>query len=403
MCGIMLKHHGHNVKILEKEKLINRGDYDAGIKIGPDVDAFLTKHCRLSNDFTITCKAPVKFNIEGKAKPEHKQTMRSTSWGLFISILRANFDGVTSKAFPIAPAPEQGQGTVVFRNGAKVLDVKDLGNNLKVQFEDVQTRAIQAISADLVIVADGSTSLLRQILLLNVQRQYAGYVAWRGTVKEDDVDKEASAKYSGKFAFHLMDRSYLLHYTVPTDEGILDPGKRLHNWIWYQYVEEGSQEMETIFTDVNGTEHQSTLPRGLLDSKVWEKQKALASSKMPQELTRLISSTSSPFVSKIYDVASPKAVFFGGKLFLVGDALTTIRANAGMSTSHAAFNCNKLEQVIKGKLSPKGWEKAVLRFGAAQQRFGMMVASFGLDSKLVAAWNAIWWLLLLLGQRIGLM
>lgn len=161
--------------------------------------------------------------------------------------------------------------------------------------------------------------------------------------------------------------------------------------------------MESIFTDVHGKRHQGTVPHGLLSPRIWEQQKDLAARTMPEELAKIVSSSSKPFVSKIYDVASPKAVFFGGKLFLVGDALTTIRPNAGLSTTHAAFNCNMLEKVVEGKLSPTKWEKAVLRFGAAQQRFGIVIASYGLDSKVVAIWNAIRWLLLLLGQKIGIL
>ncbi|KAF2106038.1 hypothetical protein BDV96DRAFT_607696 [Lophiotrema nucula] len=402
MCGIMLKHHGYNVTIFEKEPSKSREGYNAGIKIGPDVQDFLKKHSRVPRDFTITCKAPVKFNIDGKAKPEHKQTMTSTSWGLLVSILRADFDGLTSKAVPIAPKAEERDGNAVFRNGAKVTDVRDFGNSVQVDVEDATSHNIQTVSGDLVIVADGSTSTLRKILLPDVKRQYAGYVSWRGTVQEAAVDKQASQTYAEKFAFHLMDRNYILHYTIPTDDGNVDPGKRLHNWIWYQPLAEKSEGMNAIFTDMNGIRHHGTVPRGLLEPKVWEQQKSLASATMPTDLAQILHSTSAPFVCTIYDLLSPRSVFFGGKVLLVGDALTTIRPNAGMSTTHAAYNCNELEKMIEGKQTPYQWEKAVLSFGAAQQRFAMVIASFGLDSKLVMVWYTIRWLLLLLGQKLGL-
>lgn len=191
-------------------------------------------------------------------------------------------------------------------------------------------------------------------------------------------------------------------YTIPTEEGSLEPGRRLHNWIWYQWMTEGTDEENDIFTDINGTKHVGTVPRGMIRPEVWEKQKSLASSTMPAELAHILQRTPKPMVTKIYDLASSKAVFFGGKLFLVGDAQYTIRPNAGQSTTHAAYDCNMLEQVIQKKLSPSQWEKAVLRYAAAQQRFGMAISAFGLDSKLIAIWNAIRWLLLLLGQKLRL-
>ncbi|KAF2011504.1 hypothetical protein BU24DRAFT_466204 [Aaosphaeria arxii CBS 175.79] len=254
-------------------------------------------------------------------------------------------DGITSKAVPVAPNPEEGDGTVVFRTVAKVTDVHESGNSVQVDFEDSASHTIQTITGDLVIVADGSTSSIKKILLPGATRHFAGYISWRGAVPE-----HASKKYAEKFVFQLMNRNYLLHYTIPTDEGNLDPGKRLHNWIWYQRVNE--QELNSIFTDINGPQHQGTVARGLLDPKIWEKQKAVASKTMPEELSQILHSTSSPFVSKIYDASLTKAVFFGEKLFLIGDALTTIRPNAGMSTTYAAYAVNELEKVVEGNQTP---------------------------------------------------
>jgi 2-polyprenyl-6-methoxyphenol hydroxylase-like FAD-dependent oxidoreductase len=211
MCGIMLKNHGHGVTILEKAISDDRHGYDTGIKIGPDVLDFLSKHCHASREFTITCKAPIKFNIEGKPKPEHSQSMTSTNWSLFVSLLRANFDGITSKAVPTAPESDQGNSVVAYRHGAKVVDIEEVGSSLQVHFEDAINGGTHSMTSDLVIVADGSTSLLRKMLLPNVERKYAGYVSWRGTVQEEAVlDKETSRKYAGKFVFHRMYRNYIL-------------------------------------------------------------------------------------------------------------------------------------------------------------------------------------------------
>jgi 2-polyprenyl-6-methoxyphenol hydroxylase-like FAD-dependent oxidoreductase len=210
MNGIMLKHHGYNVTILE-QNTDSRGGYDAGISIGQDVTSFMSKHDRVQREFALTCTPPVKFSLEGRPQPEHKQTMVMTCWALFSAILRANFDGATNNAVPVAPESEDGDGRVEYRSGVRVVGLKDLGDKVEVQYEDVHNKGIAAISAGLVVVADGSNSSMRKLLMPDVQRKYAGYMCWRGTVPEICIEEKGfNEKYSGKAAFHFMQRSYLL-------------------------------------------------------------------------------------------------------------------------------------------------------------------------------------------------
>jgi 2-polyprenyl-6-methoxyphenol hydroxylase-like FAD-dependent oxidoreductase len=49
------------------------------------------------------------------------------------------------------------------------------------------------IEANIVIGADGASSTVRRLLLPEVDRTYAGYVAWRGTVKESLLPEETRA------------------------------------------------------------------------------------------------------------------------------------------------------------------------------------------------------------------
>jgi len=161
--------------------------------------------------------------------------------------------------------------------------------------------------------------------------------------------------------------------------------------------------MAEQFTDKTGKLHQGTVPRGLVRPEVWEKQKKLAQEVFPEGIAAIVKATESPFLTKVYDVTSTKTSFFRGKLFLVGDAQISLRPNVGMSTSHAAHDCNELEKVIKGEITPNQWEKSVLAWGAAQRRFAMTMCAYGLGSKLSVAWNAACWVGLLIGQKVGLL
>jgi 2-polyprenyl-6-methoxyphenol hydroxylase-like FAD-dependent oxidoreductase len=193
-----------------------------------------------------------------------------------------------------------------------------------------------------------------------------------------------------------------ISYTIPTDEGDLSEGHRLHNWIWYSNLPPDSPTMKELFTDTQGKLHQGTVPRGLIKAEAWEMQKKVADEVLPEGIAAIVKGTPSPFVTKVYDVTSPQATFFDGKLFLVGDAQTTLRPNIGMSTTHAAFDCNELEKVIEGALTPAQWEKSVLRWVAAKRRFAEAVSAYGLGSKLSVLWYALCWVGILVGQKIGL-
>ncbi|KAF1972676.1 hypothetical protein BU23DRAFT_568878 [Bimuria novae-zelandiae CBS 107.79] len=333
--------------------MATREGHDAGVSIGPAIRSFLTKHDRVRREFTLTCTPPVKISQEGKSELNENQTMVMTNWGLLVKVLRANFDGTTSKVIPTAPGPEAGDDIVEYKSGARVTDLKDVGDRVEVQYEDIHSHAMETISAHLVVVADGSTSSMRRLLM-------------------PDVDHN-----SHRTAFVILSS---LSYTVPTEDGDSGVDKRLYNWIWYNNLPEDSPDMERLFTDVDGKLHRGTVPRRLVRPENWEKQKAVAFSVLPQGLAEVVTKTAQPFIAKMYDVTSPKGLFFDGKVFLVGDALMTIRPNVGMSTQSAAHDCNMLEQVIEGAISPRQWEKAVLRYRHRQRRFALFVSAFGLRS-----------------------
>lgn len=160
--------------------------------------------------------------------------------------------------------------------------------------------------------------------------------------------------------------------------------------------------MTELLTDSNGKLHHGTVPRGLVRPELWKKQKELAKRMLPAGLAAIVQRTKAPFVTKIYDAASAKACFFNGTVFLVGDAQITLRPNIGMGATHAANDCNELEKVILGTITPEQWERAVLRWGAAQRRFAMMISAWVLGTKLSVLWAGLCWLGLLLGQRVGI-
>jgi 2-polyprenyl-6-methoxyphenol hydroxylase-like FAD-dependent oxidoreductase len=218
MCGVMLKHHGYNVTILEQEisPFHHRG-YDAGIKIGPAVDEFLRKHDRVKREMTVTCPPGFMINIEGKPKMQRGQTMVTTSWDLMVSVLRANFDGATSSAVPVGPESLDTDGTASFCFGARAtsVNINETDGRAEVHFLDIKSKVSKTFKANMAIIADGSNSTLRRSLLPDVQRDYLGYMCWRGTAREEDIDDRWNELYAEKATIHLMNKTYLLKYVLP--------------------------------------------------------------------------------------------------------------------------------------------------------------------------------------------
>ena len=64
-------------------------------------------------------------------------------------------------------------------------------------------------------------------------------------------------------------------------------------------------------------------------------------------------------VTSVTSIASPRAVFFNGKLLLVGDALAQFRPHVGSSTNQAALDALLLEKVFKGEIGLDQWEEQV--------------------------------------------
>jgi 2-polyprenyl-6-methoxyphenol hydroxylase-like FAD-dependent oxidoreductase len=406
MCGTMLKHQGYDVTILEREVNSSRQGYDAGIKIGPEVEEFLEKHDRVKRDMIITCKPGIAKNADGTDAKQHRgQTFYTCSWGLMSSVLRANFDGHTSVVVPEAPEVLPSDGKPTFISGAQVNDIREVdADTVEVEYVNVTTGATETMTAGMAIIADGTASGMRRKLCPDVKREYQGYMCWRGTVREDKIaalNKEINDQYLERATFHLMDQNYVLIYTIPTDAGDIEEGKRLHNWLWYSKMTEGSPEMNELFTDVNGVSHYGTVPRGLIRPEKWEAQKVLARQHLPAGLATIVENSRAPFVTKTYDVMTNKAIFFGGKVFMVGDAQVTIRPNVGMGSTHAAHDILNLEKVIEGTSTPEQWERVCLAWDAAQRRFAMAVTSYGLESTSALIWNGIAYFGLLAGQKVG--
>jgi len=181
MHGIAIKRLGHNVHLLERTLTSLRDGQGAGISAGPQVQEFLKKHDLSRQPYSLLSPAMQFVDKELNVKEVRRFPLRMTGWNVLYYRLRANFDGLKSDYCPEPPKSIEGEGKAIYDLGKRVTDVSYVDGLVTVEFEDLVNGGGRSLHADLVIAADGSSSGIRQLLFPNIQRAYAGYLAWRGT------------------------------------------------------------------------------------------------------------------------------------------------------------------------------------------------------------------------------
>ncbi|KAL1605235.1 hypothetical protein SLS60_004779 [Paraconiothyrium brasiliense] len=297
-----------------------------------------------------------------------------TSWDLVYYILRANVDYVES-AYCKVPQRRTDEAEVRHLHGHKVTGIEKRGEKVSVAY--TTTDNIEGtMEADLVVGADGPSSTVRSLLQPDVQRTYAGYVALRGTVRENDVTPKTLEAFKDRFTFFHARGIQILAYLIPGENGTLEPGQRLVNFVYYtnipsESLDEPSKELAELMTDVDGVRHRITMPPGKTNPKVWEKQRVIASEKLPPQFAEIVRATKKPFVQVVTDVISPKNEFVDGKVILLGDALAGFRPHTVASTSQAAFDAMILSDMLSGKVHRTEWKKQTLGYARTIQSRGV--------------------------------
>ncbi|ORY02578.1 hypothetical protein BCR34DRAFT_627530 [Clohesyomyces aquaticus] len=372
--GLALKPLRHTITILERNPSSLLHNQGAGIVAGGDTLAFFKRYDRCGRDLAVSSQCRQYLDKDGKIVHREDMVQNMTSWDLVYYMLRANFDGVESAYCKV---PEQvrgeGDGEVKHVHGRKVtgVRVREEDGKVEVAYEDTTTEGrgqSGSMTADFVIGADGPSSTLRSILCPNVQRTYAGYVALRGTVPESEVTSSTLEAFSERFTFFHTKGIQILAYLIPGENGTLEPGKRLINFVYYtnfpsKSLDEPSAELAELMTDRDGVRHRITMPPGKTDPKAWEKQRQIAEERLPPQFAEIVRGTKKPFVQAITDVISPDNEFLGGKVVLIGDALAGFRPHTVASTSQAAFDAMILADMVAGKVSRKEWKRESMATG----------------------------------------
>lgn len=223
--GVALKRlrQNLNVRIFERNPTPLLQDQGAGVVAGSDIQQFFSKYDRTRTPLSVTSQRRLYLNRNGDVIDREDREQQMTSWDLLYHLLRANCDGVRSE-YAEVPQSEDNEGCLSYEYGCTVTDIKtpsstsgsglDYPESVEISIKH-HSGEISTTNADLVIAADGPSSSVRAKYYPDVARTYAGYVAWRGTVPEDEVSDAAKKVLVEKFTFFHKQNVQILAYAIP--------------------------------------------------------------------------------------------------------------------------------------------------------------------------------------------
>jgi 2-polyprenyl-6-methoxyphenol hydroxylase-like FAD-dependent oxidoreductase len=347
-AGTLLRSIGWQVDIYERSPhaLDSRG---GGVVLQPDVvEAF--QRVGITNAVPLGVVAHERYYLNRDGSIAQPMPMRQTltSWNLLYRSMRRHF-----------PADHYHQG----KNLVEIIQDK---TQVTAMFAD-GTRA----TGDLLVGADGPTSTVRHLRLPDYTPQYAGYVAYRGLVDEQELDPETANLLTERFVFYQFPNSHILQYVIPGENESLIPGERRFNWVWYVNYDQ-TTELPNILTDKNGRRREYSIAPGMIHPTVEQAMRAYANRVLPPPFQKLLAATQEPFVQAILDLGVPQMVF--DRIALVGDAAFIPRPHTAASTAKAAANAISL---VKALIANQDIPKALKAWEGKQLALGMHLCQSG--------------------------
>jgi 2,6-dihydroxypyridine 3-monooxygenase len=194
-------------------------------------------------------------------------------------------------------------------------------------------RTSQRAESDLLVCADGVGSPARARLLSAVRPAYSGYVAWRGTVPEQDLSPGTRKILGDALTYQVLADSHILVYPIPALDGSVAEGDRLINIVWYVNVAPGAP-LDTLMTGRDGVRRPVSLPPGAATEPAVTGMRQAARDQLAEPIAEAVVSAAEPFVQVVTDIEVPRMVF--GRICLIGDAAFAVRPHAAAGTAKAA-------------------------------------------------------------------
>ena len=353
-AGNMLRTAGWSADIYERSEhdLDSRG---GGIVLQPDVvEVFRRSGVDIQHmDLGVPSRLRTTWRKDGSVQQQGLAPQTQTSWSLIHNTMKEVF------------------GEQHYHRGKQLVKINENPDTERITaiFEDGTSA-----TGDLLIGADGNGSTVRQLLWPMDEPTYAGYLAWRGLVPENEVPEEAIGLI-GNFDFanhHTANGgSHILGYLVPGEGNDTRTDHRYYNWVWYRTADD--ETLTDIMTDTEGRARGFSIPEGKLRDEwaAWVLKDA--DEFLPPNFRAMVKATQHPFAQAIRDLTVDTMV--KGRVILLGDAAFIPRPHTAASTSKAAFNAILLADALTKYpddlvAALEAWEPQQLMLGRQLYRQG---------------------------------
>ncbi len=343
----LLHRQGWDVHVYEQagEALAGRG---AGIITHPDLFAALKRiGIVIDETFGVDIAGRITFDRKGAAIGTLDIRQCLTTWGRLYALLK---EALPDERYHFGHActaiePDAHGVTAHFANGSQA-------------------------RADLLVGADGIRSTVRAQLAPQDRPVYAGYIAWRGLVDENELTRSTHHDLFPLFGFSLAPGEHMLGYPVAGFSNSTREGERCYNFVWYRTAH-AERVLPQLCTDIHGRQHDMAIPPPLIREEVLSDMRRAAQDALSPQFAEVVAKTRQPFFQAIFDLESQAMAI--GRVVLLGDAAFVARPHCGMGVSKAASDAMALADTLRD--CGNDLTQALPRYSQARVRFGRAVVA----------------------------
>ncbi len=281
------------------------------------------------------------FDRNGRANGAHELDQMLTSWGRVFEVLHGAF-------------PENR-----YHLGKQFSRCEDDGKKVVGHFEDGSK-----VTGDLLIAADGFRSQTRAQFEPDCEPEYAGYIAWRGLVQENELSDQVLHEMFPYFTFCLPPGEQILGYPVAGNGNNIEPGHRRYNFVWYRPAD-AANRLQWLLTDIDGNCNGVSIAPNRIRPAVITDMRTAADRLLAPQFAELITKTKEPFIQPIYDLGVSNMAY--GRVAILGDAAFVARPHVGMGVTKAATDAVCLAKCLSNgvdiETSLKTFERLRLPIG----------------------------------------
>jgi 2-polyprenyl-6-methoxyphenol hydroxylase-like FAD-dependent oxidoreductase len=340
LAAHLLRAAGWRVIVFERneEELAGRG---VGLGTHPQLIAVL-RRIGIAFDETMGVRVSrvVCLDRSGKVIAEQPTARTMSAWSRLYRALR--------DALPMQD----------YRLGKRLVQVEQNNRGVTAVFADDSRE-----QGELLIGADGIRSAVREQFMPQAQPVYAGYVAWRAVLDEQQMPPAIHREIFDLYTFCLPEGEQLLGYPVPGRDDDTAVGRRGYNIVWYRPASASS--VAAMCTDAAGHYHAAGIPPPLIRDEVIARVKADAKVLLAPPVAEIFL-RADPFFQPIYDLESPALVF--DRVALTGDAAFVARPHVGAGATKAAIDAAVLAAALRD--AGDDLHGALARFESSQLPFG---------------------------------